>query len=498
MKKGLFKSALSIGLAFLMTSSCFTMISFAKGNENEHRDSLNASVFITNNQSDKKDAIQEDISAKNTTDITDDEVRDANVVIVNFEELYNDKNFANEVAEQIRCGKAFYIRADGYSANATIISQTLGIKDNTGYIHESTDNALRNREGTFGYVVFVDANGNLQIVRQQNVIIDQTYDIDEIDKIKSNEFDEQIDDISVSNKNETNKMHTSISDISFDFADELDAIDSFFDEISPSDIGKYSQQNVEYLSPQSTFTSYVYEDVYGTEFGWGTVKTSSSTTENVKIGAVTRAVYAERMYCATSNWSDTSKITSKWGYMADIWMQPSWNKSTSYRAMNYTLAARFNTFPQGTNNATYQMIFRDYAPTVDLSGETKATLSLGANAAYDDGTVIGGSAGFSVETSYKDVEITVPYWITGKNNSNNIAGWEFLIGHSLTRWTTNPVATSTIKLPIAVVLWNYGTKYSCIQLNTDAYWYVNQGATNSNDIVLRMSHAVVWQPAALY
>lgn len=491
MKKDVLKKVLSVCFAILIGTSGFS-VSALTNTENQHRDALINSIYVTSNQDSKKESKQELIKSVDAGDIFGSDVVGSDIVIVNFEELYNNSEFANNVAKQLYNGKIFYIRSEGYSANRTIISQVLGIGDNAGFIRESTEDDVKNREGTFGYVVFIDSKGNLQIVRQIIATIDEVETVDaQEDNIETNS--------AVNSTAATRKVDDiSLSDINFSFCDELDAIDSFLEVFSQTDMIKNYENGNKALSTNSVFSGYTYEVLYDTLYYYGTVKISSSKEEYKKIGALTRALYAKRMYCATSDWANISKITSKWGYMVDVWMQPTWNQSKTYRAMNYRLETIFSTFPQGKDNATYQMIFRDYTPTVDVSGKTDVTLSVGLNAAYDDGVKLSGSSGFSVTTSYKDVEVTVPYWQVGKSYSQNIAGWNFLIGEKLSRTSTNPVVTSTVKLPAGVVLWNYGTKYSCVQLNVNAVWYINQGTLRTKDFTATGKSAVVWRPANLY
>lgn len=487
------KKIISLLLVMLMMLSAIPLsVSAASGEVRnaEQRDSIKDAIYVSNNTKNHKATKNESIPLKGLEKIDDISVFESDLVIVDFEELFSDKDFAKKVAEQIRNGKVFYIRAKGYSANRSIIAQTLGMRDSAGQIREDTNQSIINRAGTFGYMVFVNPDGTLQIVRQLVSSIDRQIPINEYNDIGSNtQYDDQLED--------SEYIALTTEDVSFTFSDELDAIDSFLDTISPSKTTKHIEHEDTGLAVQSTFTSYTYEVLYDTQYYYITLKTSASETDEVKVGAVTRAMYAERLYYDSSALTDTSKVTSKWGYMVDMWMQPTWNQSTFFRARNYNLSVRFNTFPQGSSNSTYMMIFRDYTPTVDLSGETEATLSVGANAAYDDGVKLEGSAGFSVTTSFEDVEINVNKWQTGLSHSNNVAGWVFEIGHSFTRLTTNPVQTSTIKLPAGVVLWNYGSKASCVQLNFDAEWYINQGTFNFNDFVAVASGAVVWRPSNL-
>lgn len=495
------KRTVALCVAIMMIVSTFSIQVSAQATDyvDEHRDSLEHSVYITDKKAKMQEAKEADINTTNTAALYSNSIDDSAIIIVDFDELWENTKFAASVAEQIRCGKVFYFRADGYSANRSIISSVLGIDDSAGYIRESSDSAVVNRDGTFGYIVFINADGKLQMVRQLVSFVDSLVPISEYDESATLGVASSVQDDTYSSLSVISEPIISKDSIAFSFSDEMDAVDSFLDEYSPTDVNKVIEVEDHGLSAQSTFSSYAYEVLYDTQYYYYYVRTSSDDTTTLKkLGAVTRALYAERLYCATSGFSDTSQITSKWGYMADVWMQPTWNQSTYYRAMNYNLAVSFYTFPQGVNNDTYMMILRDYTPGVDLSGKTDVTLSVGANAAYSDGTELGGSAGFSVTTSYDHVEITVPQWQTGKSYSYNVAGWNYRIGKTLTRLTTKPVAVSTIKLPAGVVLWNYSTTYSCIQLNFEAKWYVNQGFLNINDLVAVASGAVAWRPANLY
>lgn len=488
-------------VAMVMMISTLSIQAFAQttNERNEHRDSLEHGVYVTNRKEKIKEAKEADISTKNTAALYSNDIDDSTIIIVDFEELWESRELAMRIAEQIRCGRICYFRADGYTANRAIIANVLGIEDCAGYIRESSDIDVINRDGTFGYIVFMDDAGKLQMVRQLVSFVDYLIPISEYDESTTISAATSMQENSYSSASLRLEQAASKDTINFSFSDEMDAVDSFLDAYSPSKANRVIEVDDQGLSSQSTFSSYTYEVIYDTQYYYYYVRTSSDDTTTVKkLGAVTRSMYAERLYCATSGFSDISQVTSKWGYMTDVWMQPTWSQSTYYRSMNYNLAVSFYTFPQGVDNATYMMILRDYTPEVDLSGKTDVTLSVGANAAYSDGTELGGSAGLSATTSYDHVEITVPQWQTGKSYSYNVAGWNYRIGKTFTRLTTKPVAVSTIKLPAGVVLWNYSTTYSCIQLNFEATWYVNQGTFNTNDGIAVASGAVAWRPANLY
>ncbi|GEM_PF-2477226 len=485
--------AILIIIALLISTFSFQV--FAKP-DNIHRDSLEKAVYLTNDKEAAKISKSTGIQTNAKDQIVTKAVVDSEVVIVDFEDLLNDPIFSAEVAKQIRCGKVFYIRAEGYSANRSIIAKTLGIAESAGKIREATDKDIYARKGSFGYIVYVDGKGSLQVVRQLVAYADMTkYDEDIVPDLPVQVTQDAFADGEINN--EMIEVYENAPE--FTFSDEMDAIDSFLDMHSATDVGTVTEVADVDLSVQASFKSYAYEILYDTTYWYGYVRTSSSSvTSYKKIGAITRAMYAERLYCATANWSNPSYLTSKWAYMSDIYMQPTWNQSKSYRSLNRNIFVSYSTWPTGSGNATYKMVLRDYIPKVDLSGKTDVTISVGANATASGKPGLSGNAGFSASTSYSDVKIEVPKWQVGLSQSQNIAQLKFTMGGAFDRFSGKAVLTSTIALTSGVVLWNYANKYSCIQLNYSAYWNINNGVTNSNDKLINGSGAVVWQPAKLY
>lgn len=492
MKK--FTSYIASLLIFVLCLLSFTSYAFAQSNDNNH-DLLARAVYLTNNKESAEESVKEGISTVSYENINSSKVVDSDITIVDFEDLFDNNVFADEVSKHIRNGKKFYVRAQGYSANSDIISKILDIPETNGKVLEADDSGNYARIGTFGYMVFIDMNGNLQIVRQLRAFAEDESISDEvIDTPKQILGTEQTTD------DERLKMKKVFDNApEFTYADEIDAIDSFLTTYSEREILKRSGENTNNLEAQSTFTSYAYEKIYDTTYWYANVRTSSSsTTSNKKIGAITRVMYAKRLYCATANWGNPSYLTSKWAYMSDTYKQPTWSQSKTYRSLNNNLCISYSTFPTGSGNATYKMILRDYTPKVDLSGKTDVTLSVGANVTASKNPGFTGSTGFNTKTSFADVKITVPKWQVGQSYSQNIVQINFAIGGTFDRLSSKVVMTSTISLPSGVVLWNYANKYSCIQVNYSANWYINNGVANTYDTSKTGSGALVWQPAKLY
>lgn len=477
-------------MAFVSCFLSFTSYAFAQSDNNKHN-SLANTVYLTNSKENAKISTQNGITVTSIKNINSHLVNDSNITIIDFDDVFNNEEFATEVSNQIKSGKKFYIRATEYSANSEIISKLLNIPNTGGKILEADKSGNYARIGTFGYIVFIDSNGNSQIIRQLRAFAD--------DESTTEDKTKQI-------TNEENNSNTEISKIkkafenapNLTYSDELDAIDSFLTAYSKRSVNGLSSKN-NGIRTQSTFKDYAYEKLYDTTYWYAKVRTSSSsTTYNKKVGAITRVMYAKRLYCAKANWSNPNYITSKWAYMCDTYMQPTWSQSKAYRSMNRSLNVSYSTYPTGSNNDTYKMILRDFTPKDDLSGKTDVTLSVGVAATTSEKPGLTGSAGFNVKTSFNDVKIAVPNWQAGLSHSQNIATIKFDIGGKFDRMTSKAVMTSTISLPSGVVLWNYANKYSCIQFNYNAYWYINNGATNVHDTSKKGSGALVWQPAKLY
>lgn len=491
------KTNYRITASLLVIVICLLSLSptvFAQSNVNKYNSLANA-IYLTDDKELSREAKLDGISTVSTENINSTKVINSDITIVDFEDVFDNTVSANEISKQIQNGKKFYIRAQGYSANSDIISNILDIPETNGKVLEVDESGNYARIGTFGYMVFVDSNGRLQIVRQLRAFAE-----DESISEESFVMPKQISDVEKTTDDELLKIKTAFDNApSFTYSDEMEAIDSFLTTYSQREVLKTSSENSSNLEVQSTFTSHTYEKVYDTTYWYANVRTSSSsTTYSKKVGAITRVMYAERLYCATANWGDPNYLTSKWAYMCDTYMQPTWSQSKTYRSLNRNLCVSYSTYPTGSGNATYKMILRDYTPKVDLSGKTDVTLSVGANATASSSPGFSGNAGFNVKTSFDDVKITVPNWQVGLSYSQNIASINFAMGGSFDRLTSKAVMTSTISLPSGVVLWNYASKYSCVQVNYSAYWHINNGLFNSNDTSKTGSGALVWQPAQLY
>lgn len=98
MKKDVLKKVLSVCFAILIGTSGFS-VSALTNTENQHRDALINSIYVTSNQNSKKESKQELIKSVDAGDIFGSDVVGSDIVIVNFEELYNNSEFANNVAK---------------------------------------------------------------------------------------------------------------------------------------------------------------------------------------------------------------------------------------------------------------------------------------------------------------------------------------------------------------------------------------------------------------
>ena len=107
------------------------------------------------------------VVARATEKVSSSEIYDAPFVVVEFEALQNDANLLDYTKDLISIGKIVLIRADAYQANASIITKMLGFPDAGDRLFETAQAALQERITTFGFIVFIDSNLQLQVVRQR-------------------------------------------------------------------------------------------------------------------------------------------------------------------------------------------------------------------------------------------------------------------------------------------------------------------------------------------
>ena len=222
-------------MAFVSCFLSFTSYAFAQSDNNKHN-SLANTVYLTNSKENAKISTQNGITVTSIKNINSHLVNDSNITIIDFDDVFNNEEFATEVSNQIKSGKKFYIRATEYSANSEIISKLLNIPNTGGKILEADKSGNYARIGTFGYIVFIDSNGNSQIIRQLRAFAD--------DESTTEDKTKQI-------TNEENNSNTEISKIkkafenapNLTYSDELDAIDSFLTAYSKRSVNGLSSKN---------------------------------------------------------------------------------------------------------------------------------------------------------------------------------------------------------------------------------------------------------------
>lgn len=108
-------------MAFVSCFLSFTSYAFAQSDNNKHN-SLANTVYLTNSKENAKISTQNGITVTSIKNINSHLVNDSNITIIDFDDVFNNEEFATEVSNQIKSGKKFYIRATEYSANSEIIS----------------------------------------------------------------------------------------------------------------------------------------------------------------------------------------------------------------------------------------------------------------------------------------------------------------------------------------------------------------------------------------
>ena len=173
-------------------------------------------------------------------------------------------------------------------------------------------------------------------------------------------------------------------------------------------------------------------------------------------------------------------------------MQPNWYCSDNYRALNNLVGVYYVTHPVASSSATYKMMLRDYAPKEDVAGKTNQTISFNAGMTTSGPTT---NVSYSITTSYPDIDIDIKYWETGLT-IDNIAGTHFNIGN--VNYNSLEVNKELITLDSGVIMWNYYTKYSSLQIGYNAYFYVKQGIFASNALNVCATSVLTWTPKNWY
>ena len=436
------------------------------------------------------------VVARATEKVSSSEIYDAPFVVVEFEALQNDANLLDYTKDLISIGKIVLIRADAYQANASIITKMLGFPDAGDRLFETAQAALQERITTFGFIVFIDSNLQLQVVRQR---------IDRATFEQSNTMRSKLSEAK-SISAEVQPVEGSITDETLDqemierylncekpsLSEQVEAINDFLSYNSPTDVSNYVDMDTE-LAAQGFDVGCNYEKIYDT--------VTYYNKQGAVAGSITKRICAARLYPETTvktgapKPAATSGTTTKWAFQAVINMSPKWKASDKYHSStNSTLYTSFTTYPVGSGNTSYKNVIMDYLPKIDTSGATDVTYSLGATGSISskNGNAAGINGGVSWKQSYKDVEFTIDY-SAGANVKTNKAAWNYDMDSAWRIWPTE-VEKTTIELKSAVRVDNTGNKKACVQLNVQPCWYQRNGILKTSDYwVIPAMSSVVYQ-----
>lgn len=121
------------------------------------------------------------VTASDINDLQREEVLSAPYIVVDFDAI-NDEEVLNYVSNLINVGKIIFIRADSHTANVSLIKNLLGYSQlNDGQLYETSPAALMERINTFGFIVYLDSNQHLQIVRQSADYVTLTDEVPAMD-----------------------------------------------------------------------------------------------------------------------------------------------------------------------------------------------------------------------------------------------------------------------------------------------------------------------------
>ena len=425
-------------------------------NNDPTRDKLRKTVFISNNTSEQVDAFSEGLTVIRSSDYNDEDLIVPNVIVVNYEEIVDDKNVIDSLASSLMAGDTIYLRTNNSQVDSVTVKSMFGSSDVLGRfrpLDEYVEDMV-----VYGYIVFYDEMDVLQAVESSVGYINS------LDSVRGN---------------------TRIS--AFSFSDELDVLNNFLslDLIDSLDYGTQSQTRAATLSKVEPKATQVWRaDV---------TLADGKTTKTVNIGQVTVTLYADRLNINrnSNTWNNMSIWTTQWAYRASVHIQPLWKQSDDYRSLNKLLKTYYTTHPGEQDSGTYGMMLLDYGPGTDCSGVTNVQMSIGVDMSVDGLAIC---PGYSISTSYPDILIENSFFRS--KQETNYAQITFNIGTPNSPKTVNK---SSIALESGVVAINYSTSNNAIQFGYLGWWYVNQGSnwlgiTQGFDVY--KSYYWIWEPFA--
>lgn len=359
----------------------------------------------------------------NSKSVHDRDIEAASYVVMDYNMLSADDR-ANNIAlvkSSINNKKAVYIRADGYTANTTILYELLGVDiEEIPTIKEVSPESLKERVDTIGYVIYGDNNGNIKIVRQKivNVIPDNTENIATLDELETNDmksaFERELDCIQHFLDNNFGSINQNYSFSTFD-----DSTEDYYDLVSNAD----------------------YDDM---------VSAVHYQHNGKDVGSVTVKIYAMKL-------PHNEVGETAWAFHSVLTMTPYWD---DFKMRNDECVFSYTTYPVSPGNATYKNIIWDYRPMHTASGKENPD-------AYDQQFEISPSGLTYVvgwTSTYEDVTFKTKFE-AGEDLEINIANWEYDVNEWSNAFEQPEAAVNSIDLKSSVIVYNLGHTRAGVQIN---------------------------------
>lgn len=459
------KKFMSLALILCLSFSLIAVPANAAENESTN----NNAIYLFSENNATLEESNPTVTVKDIGKIESGDVLNAPYIIVDFDVLNDDAEVLDYISNLVKVGKIIFVRAEAHTANVSLIERLFDYSaSDNGQIYETSSAALMERINTFGFVVYLDSNQNLQVVRQSADYVSLTEKAFSEDSSKANASDFVVEQVEISGSEMSKERASALLNSkrpSFD--DEVEAINEFLSYNSPTDVHNFSDMNQE-IDAQGFDVGCNYERL------WDTV--NYYTVENgMAVGSITRRICAARLYPETTVKigapSPVATGNTKWAFQSVINLSPKWSTN---EVVNGNLYTSFTTYPVGSSNLTYKNVIMDYQPKTDTSGKTDVTYSIGPEFSWGkEGAEVGISGGVSWVKSYEDITFTVDY-SAGANTSTNIAAWYYTIGRGTEingdLWFPKALQKSTVELISAVRVDNNGHTSVGVQLNTQPTW----------------------------
>lgn len=458
------KKIMSMALILCLSFSLIAVPS----NAAEYESTDNNAIYLFSENNATFDEINPAVTAMNIGKVHSNDVLNAPYIIVDFDALNSDAIILDYISNLVKIGKIIFIRAEAHTANVSLLETLFDYSSiDNGQMYETSSAALMERINTFGFIVYLDSNQNLQIVRQSADYVSLTEKIFSEETSQSDISDFVVEQVTIlESAMSKDRASALLNSKRPSFNDEIEAINEFLSYNSPTDVHNFSDLEHD-IDAQGFDVGCNYERL------WDTVN-YYTTEDGMAVGSITRRICAARLYPETTVKigapSPVATGNTKWAFQSVINLSPKWSTN---EVVNGNLYTSFTTYPVGASNLTYKNVIMDYQPKTDTSGKKDVTYSIGPEFSWGkEGAEIGISGGVSWVKSYENITFTVDY-SAGENTSTNNAAWYYTIGRGTEigdLLSPQALQKTTVEIISAVRIDNNGHTSVGVQLNTQPTW----------------------------